>query len=1028
MASTTKYAGTVTQTTGGHYVSFDYLNNIRNAAENSHAVSSILIQGKSETKNRPSTISCTGFGFNLPLGAEPTKIIVEYRHRKNTGSDYSSKYPKRVVNIPAPTISLLGVSGFSGKGVAPTTSMKTNTKTFNVKGKITRAQLNSGNFGCRINYPTNTNKWNGYLRISYVRVRVEYVLSDYTVKVDAIDGYNNEAFDVTLRVSNKNLTRYNPSLTLTTPVGFTYESYEGTGKITKVNNTTYRWEPNVGGSGTSNVTLRFTPSVTYPSGSDVFTGSFTLSESLNGANATKTISIREKPQTGEETGTGEQGKQINKDTDKYEDILKVVENEAFKLDMDFSTVDWENEDIHIVLRIDNGEWYCLARETFDENTPTTGILQYKLPYHSSWHNYDVHPIDITDTDITEDKKINCEFRILSFSATFYNVDRQRNEKNEGNYVMEIYSIDIYTSEPTGTFHKFLRVQVRPSEESFSTPNYTFLTISEEEFDRLGTGYPYVFQSDVKHTTTNLSELDFYKNNRLGVFNNAIEDNITITTSTDPETGEVTETVTDSTDYANLTNAEIFNNAEYWSNAPTTVNEYNNLECEFTYNENYPLYLIFTGDYPETTTYGYDMGTITHNNPAIIEKQVYKGREATGNYPEPITNLLDENIAETSIPNLDTTETIILYDFPLEEEYGTDETHSIRGIEVTGTIEQADEMVLSAKLVSPSGETGERTIILNNQDTTDSQTEFRFGGLGDLWGFQTTDLTSLEDWEVQIFANNILLEEEANLNFGDIRIGFYIEQLQEQLINVKVNGEDLSYYGAFIEDAQIPEGLDTDTSFLSIDGTDTNDAYRQNIREKTIELEMSIGECDLQTSTDMLRQLTKLLVNEKDEYNRPIPNTIEFSHYPDVYFEYIMTDTMDISTSAGAYNIKAKLTIPAGTAYSKQNTSTNITGFVQGIASVNPVISLKAQDNVITLQETVTGQKFTIGYDGDWQTGIVEIDCEERKVYHKTNEDDTEPTDLSRYVDFNSDWFNLHGEYNFNASGCTVRKVEFTERW
>ena len=121
MASVTKYAGTVTQTTGGHYVSFDYLGNIRNAAENSHAVSSVLIQGKSETKNRPSTISCTGFNFNLPLGAEPTKIIVEYRHRKNTGSDYSSKYPKRVLNIPAPTISLLGVSGFSGKGVAPTT-------------------------------------------------------------------------------------------------------------------------------------------------------------------------------------------------------------------------------------------------------------------------------------------------------------------------------------------------------------------------------------------------------------------------------------------------------------------------------------------------------------------------------------------------------------------------------------------------------------------------------------------------------------------------------------------------------------------------------------------------------------------------------------------------------------------------------------------------------------------------------------------------------------------------------------------
>lgn len=1015
MASVTKYAGTVTQTMGGPFVPFDYLNNIRNAAESSHAVSSILIQGKHETKPRPSMISCTGFGFNLPLGAEPTKIVVEYRHRKNTGSDYSSKHPKRVVNIPAPTISLLGVSGFSAKGVAPTTSMKTNTKTFNVKGKITRAQLNSTGFGCRINYPPNTNKWNGYLRISYVRVRVEYVLSDYTVKVDAVDGYNGEAFDVTLRVSNKNLTRYNPTLTLTVPIGFTYNSYEGTGKVTRVNNTTYRWEPSVAGSGSSNVTLRFTPSVTYPSDSGVFTGTFTLSESLNGANATKTISIREKPQTSDETAPDTQEIPIEEEVDTSIHFIRRGELVTLPIRLTQEETEWLRED----------ETHCYYIKLYGN----PGYDHYSNRYvfrviglsDGNWRT--AQSVAIVSDCVLDDGTITHFLRTPG--TPIIPLDTVMDLSPTSNYPTEL-ALSIATEGWDEGEIRNVKINLIPSD--LTVPNFTVLEPTEEELDRLGTGYPYVLQSDIKHTTSDTYERDWYKNNRLAVFNNAISDNITITTSTDPVTGEVTETITDTTDYENLTPSQIIENAEYWSNAPTIVNEYNNLECEFTYNENYPLYLIFTGDYPETTTLGYDMGTITHNNPAIIEKQVYKGREATGNYPEPISNLLDENIAETSIPNLDTTETIVLYDFPLEENYGTDETHSIRGIEVTGTIEQADEMVLSAKLVSPSGETGERTIIINDQDTTDSQTEFRFGGLGDLWGFQTTDLTSLEDWEVQIFANNILLEEEANLNFGDIRIGFYIEQLQEQLINVRVNGEDLSYYGAFIEDAKIPEGLDTDTSFLSIDGTDTNDAYRQNIREKTIELEMSIGECDLQTSTDMLRQLTKLLVNEKDEYNRPIPNTIEFSHYPDVYFEYIMTDTMDITTSAGSYNIKAKLTIPAGTAYSKQNTSTNITGFVQGIASVNPVISLKAQDNVITLQETVTGQKFTIGYDGDWQTGIVEIDCEERRVYHRTNEDDTEPTDLSKYVDFNSDWFNLHGEYNFNASGCTVRKVEFTERW
>ena len=996
MASVTKYAGTVTQTTGGPFVPFDYLGNIRNAAENSHAVSSILIQGKHETKTRPSMISCTGFNFNLPLGAEPTKIIVEYRHRKNTGSDYSSKHPKRVLNIPAPTISLLGVSGFSGKGVAPTTSMKTSTKTFNVKGKITRAQLNSGNFGCRINYPANTNKWNGYLRISYVRVRVEYVLSDYTVKVDAVDGYNNEPFDVTLRVSNKNLTKYNPSLTLTVPVGFSYESYEGTGKITKVNNTTYRWEPNVGGSGSSNVTLSFIPSVTYPSGSGVFTGTFTLSESLNGANASKSVSIREKPVTSEESETGGTT-DVSSDTDDDgnmiidmpDDIVYQVINEEFKFTV-------RKEDIHYYETI--GKWRQYIRldpetTTIRADTETTADVRYESILDS------VGILIVSDWG--EEESVNY---LIQFTA----IGEQ--------------TLSLTSNSGAVDYHFYVRPQTK------GVVNSILLQPTTEELDRLGTGYPYICQADMKQTTTDTYKRNWYKNNRIGVFNNPITDNITITETTDPETGEVTETITDTTDYENLTPNQIIENAEYWSQDLAGINTYDNVDCEFTYNENYPLYIIITGDHTEAESAGFDPGNITFDNICIIEKAVYSKREATGNYPEPISNLLDENIAETSIPNLDTTETIVLYDFPLEEEYGTDETHSIRGIEVTGTIEQADEMVLSAKLVSPSGETGERTIILNNQDTIDSETEFKFGGLGDLWGFQTTDLTSLEDWEVQICANNILLEEEANLNFGDIRIGFYIEQLQEQLINVKVNGEDLSYYGAFIEDAQIPEGLDTDTSFLSIDGTDTNDAYRQNIREKEIELEMSIGECDLQTSTDMLRQLTKLLVNEKDEYNRPIPNTIEFSHYPDVYFEYIMTDTMDIKTSAGAYNIKAKLTIPAGTAYSKQNTSTNITGFVQGIASVNPIISLKAQEEVITLQETVTGQKFTIGYDGDWQTGIVEIDCEERKVYHRTNEDDTEPTDLSKYVDFNSDWFNLHGEYNFNASGCTVRKVEFTERW
>jgi hypothetical protein len=392
-------------------------------------------------------------------------------------------------------------------------------------------------------------------------------------------------------------------------------------------------------------------------------------------------------------------------------------------------------------------------------------------------------------------------------------------------------------------------------------------------------------------------------------------------------------------------------------------------------------------------------------------------------------LNDGSTAETGIPTLNTTDTIIIYDYPLDEDYGNTENRSIRGLEVTGTIEQSDELVLYATLTNPDGIKGQRSVIINDENTTlDNDTRFKLGGLGDLWGFSQNDLHNLEDWELGISIQNLLTDTDTNINFGDIQLTIYTEDLEKQLINVKVNGEDLTFYGAFIENVNIPSGLETDTSFLTIDGTDTNDAYRQNIREKTIELDLTIGECDLQTSTDMLRQLTKLLVNDKDRYNRPIPNIIEFSHYPDVYFEYIMKDSLDVDSEIGAYNIKAKLTIPSGTAYSKQSTTTNITGFVQGIAAINPIITFKPQTETITITESVSGQVFHMAYAGDWQSKVIEIDCEDRRVYVKEDEDDTTRTDITKYVDFDVDWFSLHGEYAFTGTGCVIRTVNFVERW
>ena len=1003
MATSTKFCKTVSQSTGGKYVTWSDLNNIRNTSSGAYAVSSVLIKGKNGSPNRPSTITCTNFDFNLPVGAEPTKVVVEYNHKKNPGSDWTDK-DKHICNIGAPTITLLGVNGFSGKGGAPSLDFVGRTKTFNVKGKLTRTQVNSTGFGVKIDYPSNSNGYDGWMSLGYVRVRVEYKTSSYSLGLNKVGGtgYNHEDYTLQLSISNVNRTNYKDKVTLTSPTGFSFKSAKGTGTITMVNTRTFTWDPKLSNKvGTSSINVVFTPNVTYPTGQSTYRGEFAITETLNGTTARHTAVITERPTTPTEQ-TEPTTEDMEVETEDQFRLHHVEKNTQFSFTLQLTDEEWEDchptdattDTTFTYVGLEQDIMYAYVNDGWEDVT-----TQEPISFDNTTHNGTIELLGVTPGTVS-----------LLIEAT-YNVE------------VSGVSVEVVKEIATFTF------EVQPDLDDLSTPNFSILEPTNEEYDRLGTGYNYICQTFLKHTTTDDFERDWYKNNRIGIFNNPIEANINVEEF--EVDGEIVEVVTDSTDYDNLTEEQIFNNAEYWSEAPTTVNSFNNLECEFTFNEEYPLYILFTGDYPEATTYGYDEGRITYTTPCIVEKPVYDGREATGNYPLPIKNLIlnDGSSAEQEIGIMDSSTPVIVYEYPLTDGYGNTEDLSIRGLEIRGNIEQSTQLVLSAKLTNPDGISGQRSIIIDNQDTTiDSETEFSLGGLGDNWGFTIEEIHDLEDWELEITVQNILEEETGNINYGNIRLIVYTEEIEKQEIRIKINGEDIGFYGVFIDNAKIPEGLETDTSFLNIDGTDTNDAYRQNIREKTIELELSISDCSFQNSTDMLRQFTKLLVNDKDIYNRPIPNRIEFSHYPDVYFEYIMKDAMDVTQDTGAYNIKAKLVVPAGTSYSKDDTNTNITGYVQGIAAINPVITIKPQSSIITIKEINSDQSFNISYGGNWQDGIVEIDCEDRVVLLKTDEDDQYPLDISGYVDFNSDWFSLHGEYVFNATGCVIRTITFTERW
>ena len=1105
METQTKTPNNTDQTSGGHYVTFTGLNNIKNTSGTPYAITTI-IGPKLSNKNRPSTVTATNFKFNIPPDAIVKKITVHYRHGKRAVNQQlkPSTDPKLPIgNIPSPTISVLNTN-LSGKGQAPPRTGSHQTLTFN--GEWSPSIVNSPNFGVKINYPENTsvtdkkNKlgYELFLLLGYVYISVDYVRPNFRVTGNITNTgkiYNKDYMGLKITCDDVNLTHNGqPVVLFEVPLGFDFIT--SSMPVEHVSGRLYRWRPDMrkvtyldvrpGASLTPNqLVATFMPNLTFSSGQSV--KDFTFTMSIEGTSVSSTVPgtvYKELPQTDSEEGTGEQSKDGTKE-ESPEEILTVQKDEPF-------TILFEPHPGVLI---------------FPEITVPTGLditIAYNKEFTSLVNKN--RTADGKDVYRLTDGPVFVEELIYFKIHDVGRIELQTQTKDD----IYPYYEKVYAT---------LDVRVIPLESELTEPNYTRLPLSDEELDRLGDGYLYTVQSDMELVTEEEYIRDWYKNFRIGVFNNRIEANCStylqydntdtefdgyffipgrfdineatlkidvdypITLTINDEEYDITTTETidlfetynipvtfsqagqdnviititlydsdnteqytadyhinfqaeqtlpiqeitiDTTDYDNLTDTEIYTNAQYWATTTAGLNTTVNNEVQFTYEKDYPLYILITGDYPEGDPTN---NTITFNEPCIIETQEYNTRQPNGNYPEPIDTLVltDGSSSEIQLDKTTNSETIVFYDLPLAEDYGTNTEMAIRGIQVTGDIEQSDRLTLNCKLKSPTGESRERSVIINNT-MGDDDTSFSLGGNGDLWGFSTLDIVGLENWEIELQISNNLQDTDCSINFGRIELSLYIEQVDHQNVQCRIEGEDISYYGAFITDLNIPEGLETDTAYLKVDGTDTNDAYRQNIKEKVIKMEVDIGDgCSIDASTLSLREFTKLLVNDRDEYNRPIPKTIEFSHYPDVYWEYIMEEAFDTELDINTYHIKAQLTVPAGTSYDRESTTTSSTGYINGLANINPVVIVKPYEQTVTIKEEISGQEFHIGYT-DWQDRILVIDCEDRIAWLQENEDDTDPINMNKYVDFNSDFFSIKGEYAFEGVGCAIRTISYNERW
>lgn len=1006
MATKTKYPQTASQTSGGKYASFNDLGNIK--ASNNYAQTS-LIKSKKKSPNRPSTITVKKFKLGLPTGALATKVQVKYKHNKVS-------YNGKVCNIPAPTIGLYNGSTklTSKKGQAPTTTPKAQSVTFTKN--INYNVINSDDFSVKIDYPTNTNTNSGYVRVYYVQIVVTYKTANYSLTASISDCYNGEPALLEIGSINNNLVKSAPTVTITCDSGLSFP-LSLPNRCTRVNARTITWVPGES-EDVDTLFIELETSVAFPTGAETIDLGVQVSENLSNHTKSCTCTVTKTiPLTPEEEPETPATPEYEDDTiEPTSEIVTITVNKSFDYTFIIDDETWDNIiQINYDWGVSKGFWSDPLEEIIDDIISYSRIQFYgdmsnlvylsKNQYISSktqggtWSS-NGRWVSLSDV-LSNDKSVTLSLKGTSVGYDEIHIAASINYNAQGRYT------------PLENVWKF---DIKPA--TISPPSCTLLPLSMEEQNRLGDGYTYTVQSYIKENTSEEYARDWDKNHRIGVFNNPIGDIEYITV--DDEVIELDPTP------INPTPTQIIENAQYWSNALTTPNTYENVECEFQYNEKYPVYILITGDIPESEV----TTSTSFTEPCIIESEYYNQQETNGTYPAPIKKLIgnDGDTAEIQLPEGDKSGTIVIYDWPLENDFGTNDEMAIRGLSFNGVFEQnTDDLILSATLLNDKNESRQRSIVLD--ENLSEENSFSIGQVGDLWGYQPTDITNLEDWETHHIINNSLNDYTGIANYGDLNVTAYIETIEPQSITCLIDGENLAYYGVFIRDVKIPEGLKTDTDYITVDGTDINDPYRQNIRSKTIEIEFDIGDnCDLEGATLSLRELAKLLTNQRDQYNRPIPKTIEFSHYPDVYWEYILEEPLDNDVEISSYTVKAKLTVPAGTSYDKETTSTNTTGYVSGLAAIRPVIQVSPIDSILTITESISEQEFNMGYSGEWVGKIVEIDCDDRIVWLKENEEDTEPENISKYVDINSDFFVLFGEYEFLANGGIIRTIDYAERW
>lgn len=534
--------------------------------------------------------------------------------------------------------------------------------------------------------------------------------------------------------------------------------------------------------------------------------------------------------------------------------------------------------------------------------------------------------------------------------------------------------------------------------SYESLGFTRLEIPDAYKSNMGNNIDYIFSTIAKYEldNTNANIINYKNNLRIGIYN-------------------------DSIDY--VTDEDDFLNHVIWCQSISTK-KWEEYKCQFKYNKNNPLYLVYSHDYVGNPLY--ESIHLDFSQGVLIEKQYDGLYDVSKKYPVPVTALLNNTeFAKVNMDKRTSTAPVIVYEWSGVDVFKTEDI-SLRGIVFNMTYNTSNDIEIQVT-VSADGHNNIKGY--RNKTLKKGSGTITLGGRFDLFGLTPHDLRGkVDQLTIEVEVNNPY-DTQCTVELNDVKLTVNYIVIRPEAYGFEINGERSEEYGIYFTDMTPNLGTKNEISDYSITGSDKSIVNRMNINPKEIEIELSIDECDLEEELAIADDvITKLFTNKRNVLtNKPTMKYIIFDNMPDKRYWFVRKDEIDDSIDDGSYNAKIKLYIPDGTAEVIPMVTTGSAGATNGLISIEPLIHLQCTTKgKVQLSETYTKQSLLVTSSSINTGDIITVDNEQRKVTVKTP-GGVEEKDITSGVDFSTTWFKLRGEYNFTSSTSIITDVQFYDR-